>query len=49
MDQRKKIEQNVKSEITVLRIKLKKNYNKLKSYDWAVNIIHQLMYNLMGF
>lgn len=33
MDQRKKIEQNVKSEITVLRIKLKKNYNKLKSYD----------------
>lgn len=49
MDQRKKFEQNVKSEITVPRIKLKKNYKKLKSCDWAVNIINQLMCPLMGF
>lgn len=48
MGQRKKTEQNVKSEITVLKIKIEKKLN-LKSNYRAVNIINQLMCILIGF
>lgn len=42
---KRKSEQNVKSEITVLTIKIEK---KIEIYYWVVNMINQLMCILTG-